>query len=166
MSGPAVRVQIGIASARGTRVSNEDFAGCLPGPGEVRTDAAAALADGVGGALGGRVAAELAVRTFLDAHDTLDSLRGVRTSAATALAAINRWLHSQGRADASLRGMACTFTALVLRGRLAHVVHVGDSRLYRLRDDTLVQLTDDHVPSRGAVRNVLTRALGAEPEVR
>jgi len=153
-------------SERGGRAANEDFAACLQRADSAPTDIVAALADGVGGALGGRVAAELAVRTFLDAHGGLDPLRGVKANSVAALEAINRWLHSQGQADPALAGMACTFTALVLRGRQVHVVHVGDSRLYRLRDDSLVQLTSDHVPSRGAIRNILTRALGAEPDIR
>ena len=127
---------------------------------------AAAIADGVGGAKGGRVAAELAVRLFLDAHVSLDPLRGIKANASTALEAINRWLHAQGHTDAALDGMACTFTGLILRGRQAHVVHVGDTRLYRLRDGRLVRQTTDHVPARGAIRNILTRALGAEPYVR
>ena len=40
--------------------------------------------------------------------------------------------------------MACTFTALVLRGRVAHLLHVGDTRAYRLRRDRLACLTEDH----------------------
>jgi serine/threonine protein phosphatase PrpC len=124
----ALRVQAGIATEQGMRDRNEDFAACLlPGMGQTRL--LAAVADGVGGAKGGRVAAETAVRMFLDAQDELSSLRGVKANAVTALNAINRWLHTQGAADPALLGMACTFTALILRGRRMHVVHVGDSRL-------------------------------------
>jgi serine/threonine protein phosphatase PrpC len=161
-------VQVAIATERGTRDTHEDFAGCTPGPASPPnpTHVAAAIADGVGGAKGGRVAAELAVRTFLDAHATPDPLRSAKTTASTAIDAINRWLHAQGHTDATLEGMACTFTALILRGRQAHTVHVGDSRLYRLRDGSLIRQTTDHVPARGAIRNILTRALGAEPGIR
>jgi len=158
-------VQVGIVSDPGTRDRNEDFAACLvPEPGRPRV--LAAIADGVGGAKGGRVAAETAVRMFLDAQDELNPLRGVKANAVTALSSINRWLHAQGHADEALRGMACTFTALFLRGRQMHVVHIGDSRLYRLRDGKLACLTTDHVPPRSAMRNMLTRALGAEPDIR
>ena len=44
--------------------------------------------------------------------------------------------------------MGCTFTALVLRGRIAHVLHVGDTRAYRLSGDRLTCLTTDHVRAR------------------
>src|SRR6202008_3656040 len=59
-----------------------------------------------------------------------------------------------------------TFTALVLRGRTAHVLHVGDTRAYRLSRDRLTSLTTDHVRRVGTRRsNILTRALGVETEV-
>ena len=160
-----LRVQVGIATDPGARERNEDFAACLaPEPG--RSGLVAAVADGVGGAKGGRVAAETAVRLFLDAQDELNPLRGVKANAVTALESINRWLHTQGQSDAGLSGMACTFTALILQGRQMHLVHVGDSRLYRLRDGTLARLTTDHVPTRSAMRNMLTRALGAQADLR
>ena len=63
--------------------------------------------------------------------------------------------------------MGCTFTALVLRGRIAHVLHVGDTRVYRLRGDRLACLTTDHVREGGGGRsNILSRAVGVETEVR
>jgi len=161
----ALRVRVGIASDQGARARNEDFAACLA-PDTGRPALLAAVADGVGGAKGGRVAAETAVRSFLDAQDELNPLRGVKANAVTALNAINRWIHTQASADAALQGMACTFTALVLRGRQMHLVHIGDSRLYRLRDGKLVRLTTDHVAPPSAMRSMLTRALGAEPDVR
>jgi serine/threonine protein phosphatase PrpC len=160
-----LRVQVGIATDPGSRHCNEDFAACLL-PEARRPALAAALADGIGGAKGGRVAAETAVRLFLDAQDQLSPLKGIKANAATALTAVNRWLHVQGLTDPTLARMGCTFTALVLASRQMHVVYVGDSRLYRLREGALLRLTTDHVPPRSAMRNVLTRALGAEPDIR
>ena len=62
--------------------------------------------------------------------------------------------------------MGCTFTALVLRGRLAHLLHVGDTRAYRLSGDRLLRLTTDHVRDDRGKSPVLTRALGIEAELR
>ena len=72
-----------------------------------------------------------------------------------------------GRQDPDLTGMGCTLTALVLRGRIAHLLHVGDTRAYRLSGDRLTCLTTDHVRRDGeSNRLTLNRALGVEPEVR
>ncbi len=76
------------------------------------------------------------------------------------------WINAQGRQDGKLVGMGCTFTALVLRGRLAHVLHVGDTRAYRLSAGRLLRLTTDHVRDDRGSSPVLTRALGIEPELR
>jgi hypothetical protein len=72
-----------------------------------------------------------------------------------------------GRQDPGLTGLGCTFTALVLRGRVAHILHVGDTRAYRLSGERLTWLTTDHVHATGAGRShTLLRALGVETEVR
>jgi serine/threonine protein phosphatase PrpC len=164
-----VRAGVGFASETGPRQRNEDFAGAvfgweLPQP---RGDVVAAIADGIGGAKGGRVAAETAVRGFLDGFCDLPETLEVRRAGAKVLDALNGWIFSQGQRDDKLAGMGCTFTALVLRGRIAHVLHVGDTRVYRLRGDRLACLTVDHVREAGTARStILNRALGVETEIR
>ena len=164
-----VKTSVGFASETGPRKHNEDFAGAvfgseLPQP---RRDMVAAIADGIGGAKGGRVAAETAVRGFLDGFCDLPETMEVRRAAARVLDALNGWIYSQAQRDNKLAGMGCTFTALVLRGRVAHVLHVGDTRAYRLSGDRLTCLTTDHVRDDGSGRShVLTRALGVETELR
>ena len=164
-----VRASVGFASETGPRKRNEDFAGAVFGAElpEPRREVVAAIADGIGGAKGGRVAAETAVRGFLDGFCDLPETMEVRRAAAKVLDALNGWIQSQGRQDPELAGMGCTFTALVLRGRVAHMLHVGDTRAYRLRGDRLTCLTDDHVREGGTGRSsILYRALGVEAEVR
>ncbi|MGO8797620.1 MAG: bifunctional protein-serine/threonine kinase/phosphatase [Roseiarcus sp.] len=163
------KVSIGFVSETGPRQRNEDFAGAVLGAElpEPRGDVVAAIADGIGGAKGGRVAAEMAVRGFLDGFCDQPETMEVRRAGARVLDALNDWMHAQGRHDPALKGMGCTFTALVLRGRVAHVLHVGDTRAYRLRDDRLSRLTADHVREAGGGRSgVLNRALGVEAQVR
>jgi serine/threonine protein phosphatase PrpC len=166
----SVKASVGFASETGPRERNEDFAGAVFGPElpQPRGDVITAIADGIGGARGGRVAAETAVRGFLDGFCDLPETMEVRRAAATVVNALNGWIYSQGLRDANLAGMGCTFTALVLRGRLAHVLHVGDTRAYRLGGDRLTCLTIDHVRESGSGHhsNILTRALGVETELR
>ncbi len=162
------RASIGFATETGPRPRNEDFAGAangaeLPNP---RREVIAAIADGIGGAKGGRVAAETAVRGFLDGFWDLPESLGVRRAGARIVDSLNEWIFALGRRDPDLAGMGCTFTALVLRGRAAYVLHAGDSRAYRLSGERLSRLTEDHLRSGPGGRQVLTRALGVETEVR
>jgi serine/threonine protein phosphatase PrpC len=162
-----VKTSVGFASESGPRERNEDFAVFGPELPQPRRDVVAAIADGIGGAKGGRVAAETAVRGFLDGFCDLPETMEVRRAAARVLNALNRWIYSEGQRNPNTAGMGCTFTALVLRGRVAHVLHVGDTRAYRLRGDRLTCLTTDHVRDDGTGRsNILNRALGVETEVR
>jgi serine/threonine protein phosphatase PrpC len=166
-----VKASVGFASETGPRERNEDFGGAvfgweLPKP---RRDVVGAVADGIGGAKGGRIAAETAVRGFLDGFCDLPETMEVRRAAATVISSLNSWIYSQGKRDPALAGMGCTFTAIVLRGRIAHVLHVGDTRAYRFAGDRLALLTTDHVRegATGSGRsNILFRALGVETEVR
>src|SRR5271168_2865620 len=164
-----VKATVGFASETGPRKRNEDFGGAvfgweLPQP---RRDVVAAIADGIGGAKGGRVAAETAVRGFLDGFWDLPETMEVRRAAARIVNALNGWIHALARQDPELKGMGCTFTALVLRGRVAHLLHVGDTRSYRLRRDRLICLSADHVREDGTGHShTLARAIGVESEVR
>lgn len=163
-----LQVAIGSHTHQGGRARNEDYAACHVGTPsrQPAIDVIAALADGMGGAKGGRVAAELAVRGFVDGCLGLPITIGVPQISAHALDSVNRWLNTIGCSDVTLNGMACTLSALVLCGRRVHLLHVGDSRIYRLRDNELTLLTTDHTLGAPGTSNVLTRAVGAEVRVR
>ena len=163
-----LKASVGFSSETGSRERNEDFVGAVFGAElpEPRPEVVAAIADGIGGAKGGRVAAETAVRGFLDGFCDLPETMEVRRAAATIMNALNGWMHSQGKQDPALAGMGCTFTALVLRGRVAHVLHVGDTRAYRLSGHRLTCLTTDHVREGNGRSHLLYRALGIEAELR
>ena len=133
---------------------------------QARLGAVAVIADGVGGALGGRVAAELAVRSFVDGHLGQNATLGIQRNSARTIEAFNSWAHAVGARDASLAGMATTLTALVLRGRRVHVIHVGDTRAYRWRDGALDRMTTDHAMAGAGLRHILTRAIGADESIR
>ncbi|HXS31044.1 MAG TPA: protein kinase, partial [Steroidobacteraceae bacterium] len=126
----------------------------------------AAIADGVSYGKAGRIAAELAVREFLEAHHALSPTGGVQRNAGRALQSINSWLHGMAARDPAMQHAATTLTALVFAGRDAHIVHVGDTRAYLLHDGQLLCLTEDHTLRQPEREHVLIRALGLEPSVR
>ena len=85
------------------------------------------------------------------------------------LDATNAWLHAQtmrshARFDKD-RGYVCTFSALIVKGREVHLLHVGDARIYRLHAQSLEQLTEDHRVHLSSVESFLGRALGIGPNV-
>jgi serine/threonine protein phosphatase PrpC len=163
-----LQTRIGFLSEQGRRDANEDYVASYAGDAHQRAakGIVAVVADGVGGTNGGRQAAEVTVRGFLDGYYGLPETLGVERAAGRALDAMNRWVCAQGRQDPALQHMATTFSALVLRGRQAHTIHVGDSRIYRFRDDRLTRLTTDHTHSHPDLRHVLYRAVGIEDALR
>ncbi len=163
-----LQIKVGVSSVTGKRKTNEDFLAAYQGDTKQQAiqGAVAAIADGMGGASGGREAAETTVRGFIDAYYNLPETLGVERAASRALASINRWVHAQSRHDPSLENMATTFSALILHGRQAHVIHIGDSRIYRLRQHVLQRFTTDHVHHHPDMKHVLRRAVGLEEGVR
>ncbi|HEY6868287.1 MAG TPA: protein phosphatase 2C domain-containing protein, partial [Novosphingobium sp.] len=125
-------VAAGFASLVGPRADNQDFGGCHPGTALERASHGliAAVADGVSGGRAGRAAAELAVRALIEGFYATPPTLGPARAMQSPLVAYNRWLHAQGRGEA-MADSATTFTAFALRGRRAHLVHVGDSRAWR-----------------------------------
>jgi len=168
MTNAGLLVGVGEHTHAGSRTRNEDYAASYLGtaPERLATGVIAALSDGMGGAKGGRVAAELAVRSFIDAALGQPATLGIARIGARAADATNRWVHAMGRTDPALNGMACTLSALVLCGSQAHVLHVGDSRIYRLRDEKLTLLTSDHTLGAPGTSHALTRAVGAQDNLR
>lgn len=164
----SLKIACGIASRRGRRPDNQDFAALYEGTPLERMNQGilAAVADGVGGSRGGRVAAELAVRSLIDGYYAQPDTVGVANAACVAIEGYNRWLHAQGRADPEMEGAATTLSAVILRGRRAHILHVGDSRVWHYRDGVLNRLTQDHVLPQPDLAHVLYRAVGIEHHIR
>ena len=134
-------------SARGQDQINEDYVGVMLGDLAARAarGSVIALADGVSGSRGGRVAAELSVRNFIDAYYGLPDSLAPGVAAARSLEAIHGWLHQIGRVDPALNRMAASFAALIVRRATAYLVAAGDVRLYLLRDGQLTQVGDDDI---------------------
>ena len=166
-----LRITLGQHSQAGRKPFNQDFHGAaLPGEPLLSTKGmAVALADGISSSAVSQVASAAAVRGFLDDYYCTSEAWSVRRSVQRVLTASNSWLHAQTqRSDARFdrdRGYVCTFSALIFKGREAHLVHVGDTRVYRLHAQALEQLSEDHRVRVSSVETYLGRALGAGPTV-
>jgi len=136
-----------------------------------------AVADGMGGHRGGKVASQMIVgelRSLIQSReigpgDLVDLLEHV-----------NAAVHEASLADFALEGMGSTCSLCLVQEDTAHVAHVGDSRVYLLRGGALTQITSDHravqeLIDGGALteeeaelhplRNMLTRSIGVDEDV-
>jgi serine/threonine protein phosphatase PrpC len=137
-----------------------------------------AVADGMGGARAGEIAARLAAAALEEAStDTMGE-----QAVSSLIEEANRRIWQRSLADPATAGMGTTVTAALVDATNGNVTlgHVGDSRAYRFRGDTLEQLSTDHSlvaelvqsgvltpeeAERHPQRSAITRALGTEPEV-
>src|ERR671915_642541 len=167
----SLTITIGQHSERGRKETNQDFHGALI-PGEPLLSLkgiAVVLADGISSSDVGHIASESAVKTFLTDYYCTSESWSVKTSASRVITATNSWLHAQTRqsqyAYESDRGYVCTLSTLIIRSNTAHLFHIGDSRIYRLTDKSLEQLTEDHRVVISSAQSYLGRALGVNPQV-
>lgn len=162
-----LQLAIGHASLTGPRERNEDFCGvATPDGAELDSKGVlAAVADGIGGHKGGREAAEYTVRGLLADYFATPETWAVPRAIETVTTALNRWVIAEAGRNAELAGMATTLSALVLRGRRYYTAHIGDSRIYCLRQGRLQPLTVDHTWEHPELNNVLSRAIGLDPRV-
>jgi serine/threonine protein phosphatase PrpC len=159
-----LQFEIGQSSLTGPRARNEDYIGIVTPENEQLSTKGAliAVADGVSGNAGGGEASEMTVRTVSSDYYATPDTWEPHHALDKVLVAANRWVLSQANANRDMAGMATTLSLLVLRGQRYYSAHVGDTRIYLLRDSVLKQLTTDHVWDRPDMRHVLKRAVGLD----
>lgn len=138
------------------------------------------VCDGMGGHEAGQIASEMACKTFIEVYRNHPS-EDPAEAALSAVHAANRYVLDVARAVPSRKGMGCTLSAVMIVQDRAIIAQVGDSRVYRLRDGELAQITTDHTwveetvasemmsreeAEKSQYRHVLTRAIGTEQDVK
>ena len=164
-----LQVSTAHTSEAGMKSGNEDACGLHVPDDEgqlINKGIVAVIADGVSASDAGKEASDGCVQGFLnDYYSTPDSWT-VKTSAHKVLTALNRWLHGQGhKLYGSERGMVTTLSVLILKSTTAHLFHVGDTRIYRLRNNDFECLTRDHKVRVGNDKEYLGRAMGIDINV-
>lgn len=166
-----LKVSVGQYSDKGRKEINQDFHGvCIPKePRLTSKGIAIALADGISSSAVSQIASEAAITGFLEDYYCTSDAWSVKKSAQRVLTATNSWLHSQTqqshyRYDKD-RGYVCTFSAMIIKSRTAYIFHLGDTRIYRMRDNSLEQLTNDHRQWISRDKSYLSRAMGINPQL-
>lgn len=166
-----LKIALGQHTDRGRKEVNQDFHGaCVPAEPQLSAKGVAiALADGVSSSSVSGIASESAVKSFLEDYFCTSPAWSVKKSAQRVLMSANAWLYSQTRQSQYRyekdRGYVCTLSAVVIKATTAHVFHVGDARVLRLRDGAVEQLTDDHRVWIAQDRSYLSRALGVNAQL-
>ena len=166
-----LKISTGQYSDKGRKETNQDFHGIyIPKEPQLSSKGIViALADGISSSEVSQVASQYAVTGFLEDYYCTSEAWSVKTSALRILGATNSWLHSQTQRSPHRydkdKGYVCTLSAMVIKSTTAHIFHVGDSRVYRLRDRTLEQLTADHRVWVANGQSYLGRALGIKAQL-
>ncbi len=159
------KLSVGQYSVAGRKAQNEDAIGIRIPDGNLLTTkgAAAVIADGVSAAEAGKEASHTCVYNFLSDYFSTPESWSVKQSAQQVLTALNRWLYGRGQGfNDNSKGYITTMSTVVFKSHTAHIFHVGDSRVYRLREGVLEQLTTDHSTPVSQDHAYLARAMGLD----
>lgn len=162
---PLLQLQLGHATAAVPGKNNEDFHGIVTPREDKEAQTrgiSVAIADGVSGNGGGRLASETAVKSLLRDFYGAPAIWNITHALDKLLRSINDWLLSENARHPEYEGMVTTLTMIVFKGNYYHLAHVGDTRVYRRRGEVFKQLTIDHTWERGDMRHVLKRAVGLD----
>jgi protein phosphatase len=150
----------------GIKPENEDAAGiCLPEDSYLLANKGVVLsvADGVSSAEAGKEASRTAVDKFIEEYFQTPDTWSVAKAGEQILSTINLKLFRKSHEfSTTTKGYLATFSSIVIKGGTAHFFHVGDSRIYLLRQGVLTQHSTDHVASLDDNKRFLTRAIGMD----
>lgn len=165
-----IEIAIGQSSTAGRKPKNDDsIIVHVPADHRLITHKGivAAIADGVSSADAGKEAAEMCTKQFVEDYYACPDVWTTKLSAQNVLTTLNRDLYNRGTVYRSAdKGYVCTLSILILKSRTAHMFHIGDTRIYRLRDGKLEQLTTDHSVPVTDQHSYLSRAIGLDNQAR
>lgn len=155
-------------SNKGVKNINQDFCDIfIPKEPFLTTKGIAlCMADGISSSSVSQEASQVSVQSFLEDYYCTSEAWSVKNSVMKVIHATNSWLYAKNRENQyhyeKDSGFVCTFSGLVLKSTTAHLFHVGDIRIYRLRGNSLEQLTTDHRTWISKDKSYLARAMGID----
>ncbi len=144
----------------------------------------AIVCDGMGGVHGGKIASAAAIEMVSDkikkCYNPSMSVSSLENLLLSSITTANVNVFDRGVYDSSLKGMGTTIVAVLVKNNEVCIAHVGDSRAYIIREDTIRQITKDHslvqeMLDKGQItkeeyehnpiKNIITRAMGVDEEI-
>lgn len=160
-----LKLSIGFDSTAGLKPENQDAVNyLLPDQNQLELKGVVAvLADGVSSSEAAKQASQTAVKSFLKDFYSTPETWSTKHACQQVIYGINSWLYKQSSSNATdLKGWVTTFDAVIFKSTTAFLVHIGDARIYRLRQGELTLLTKDHTTWLSKERSYLSRALGVD----
>lgn len=176
-----IKLEIGNSSDVGkVRTINEDYYGAFSGEfGELII-----VCDGMGGHEGGEIASRTAVNKVKEHFEKFNSVYNVKEEIEKAIREADQSIKEKAKENKELNEMGSTLVLLLIKDKKAITAHLGDSRIYLIRNDQIYQVTKDHSLVQEMIdskmiseqtakshpkKNVITRSLGAsgssEPDI-
>jgi protein phosphatase len=125
------------------------------------------IADGVSCSSQSQQASHAAVVQFINDYFATPYTWSIAKSATTILKSINSWLFEEGlKKEYTHEALVTTFSCLIIKSNTAYIFHVGDTRIYHCRGETLTQLTTDHQRMNFGKSAYLTRGLGMDSQLK
>lgn len=139
------------------------------------------VADGLGGHLAGSIASNTAMEAFCNFLYDHKPTKHIESSLAQAMAAANEQVYNDAENNEEHKGMGTTFSAVCVHEENVYFAHVGDSRIYLIKNDEITQITKDHFSltadmvrdglltaeeAKKYPESVLTRAIGTDLDVK
>ena len=172
-------ISVAFKSEKGRRPANEDAGLVLTSEELGDVEGLFIVADGMGGRASGSVASKMAVNAVRDSFLSKAHSEDLAALLSESIRAANKVVYNEAQAKPELEGMGTTCVAAAIRDRRVYFAHMGDSRIYLLRDGRLDILTEDHSfvaeqvragkiteqdARKSRFRNVIMKAIGLEPD--
>lgn len=172
-------ISAALKSEKGRRPANEDAGLVMTSEELGDVEGLYVVADGMGGRASGETASKIAINAVRDSFLSKTHTNDLATLLAECLQTANEAVYGEAQAKPDLQGMGTTCVAAAVRDGQVYFAHMGDSRIYLLRDGRLDILTEDHSfvaeqvragkiteedARKSRFRNVITKAIGLEPD--
>jgi len=151
----------GFSLSKGENLIGDDFYEVQT----IKNTTIAVLCDGVGSAEAGGEAAKRVVRYLINNFKNKPKAWSIEKSIKSFIESINSILYNESQVEYERSEFITTLALVVIQGNRLYGANVGDSRIYLLRENELIQLSQDHIMDEEGYENVLTKAIGINEDI-
>ena len=162
-----LQLQYSSSSIQGPREKNEDSIGFIVPDSDLLNSKGAcfAIADGVSGSSDGLFASKNIIKSLANDFYSTPTSWTIQKSLNEVITSINLWIYNQSQTEKYKSSLASTLSTLIIRGGSYFIAHIGDTRVYLIRNKKIKKLTRDHVWNGRDMRHILSKAIGLDKTI-